>query len=190
MESASSSPSARSKESKRDLEDWTPNRSSVQALKQAKIVQSTVPVVEGMSYQEWLEQSGFANVDHVASSQKGSPNATQGIHESGSPAYLFARLQNETKIRKELETRLESLRQHYERDRSMLVEQAEAGHSALKESIRFDGSAGAGTLDTSLISQLRSQVASARELAALRTKEVQQLLSVSYYHHRLGHVFF
>ena len=131
------SPTLRSKDSgKKDLEDWTPHRSSVQALKQAKIVQSTVPVVESLSYHEWLEQSGHGYDDLHGASPAGSArsqgSAIKAVGGSDDSSFLFAKLENETTKRQELERRLDSLHNHHERERKMLLEQAKSGHSALR----------------------------------------------------------
>ena len=176
----STSPSTRHKEVRKDFEDWTPHRSSVQALKQAKIVQSTVPVVEGLSYAEWLEQSGLAHTEFQTGASPPSSQTTRTPkvpRDTDDPAVLFARLENESIRRQELELRLESLRKHHDKERKMLLEQAKAGHSALQEAIRLEKSLDSRKSDGAA-AQLRTQLASARALADSRTQEVQQLLLV------------
>ncbi len=168
--------------SRKDTEDWTPHRSSVQALKEAKLVQSTVPVVEGLTY-EWLEQSVFGHDDLHGTSPMSSSRSQGSAHKavvgSDGASFLFAKLENEARTRQELERRLDALHKHHERERNMLLEQAKSGQSALQEAIRLEksldsrtGNRDAGT------TQLRSQLASAQSLADLRTQEVQQLLLV------------
>ena len=172
------------KDTRKDLDDWTPHRTSVQALKEAKIVQSVVPVVENMSYQEWLEHSGFAHSLDVSSNQSSrSPSAFQGspqkvLCESDDAAILFARLENESTRRREVEHRLESMRKHHEKERKMLLEQAKAGQSALQEAMRLEKSFDSRSNDI-IVAQLRNQLASARALSDSRTQEVQQLLMVT-----------
>lgn len=180
----SSSPTLRTKDnSKKDTDDWTPHRSSVQALKQAKIVQSTVPVVEGLSYHEWLEQSGYGHDDLHGTSPAGSARSQGSVHKavggSDESSLLLAKLENEARARQELERRLDSLHKHHERERKMLLEQAKSGQSALQEAIRLEKSLESRTGNSdSGTAQLRSQLASAQSLADLRTQEVQQLLLV------------
>ncbi len=179
----SSSPTLRTKDSsKKDTEDWTPHRSSVQALKQAKIVQSTVPVVEGLSYHEWLEQSGYGHDDLHGTSPAGSARSQGSAHKAvggSDESLLLAKLENEARARQELERRLDSLHKHHERERKMLLEQAKSGQSALQEAIRLEKSLESRTGNSdSGTAQLRSQLASAQSLADLRTQEVQQLLLV------------
>jgi hypothetical protein len=163
----------RNKDARKDLEDWIPHRSSVQALKEAKIVQSTVPV---LSYHEWLEQSGLSPRDFQSGT---SPADSQSVTllrdtEDGS---LSARFDDDFTTRQELQRRLDSLRKHHERERKMLLEQAKAGHTALQEAIRLEKSLDFRNSEVA-VSQIRSQLASARELADSRTQEVQQLLLV------------
>ena len=169
----------RTKEARKELEDWTPHRSSVQALKQAKIVQSTVPVVENLSYQEWLEQNGFSNDDLQTSKSPGAIRVSpqKALSESDDSAFLLARLDNESSRRRELEHRLESLRKHHEKERKMLLEQAKAGQAALQDAIRIEKSFDSCGNDA-FVAQLRTQLASARVLSDSRTQEVQQLLMV------------
>jgi hypothetical protein len=180
----STSPTLRTKDSnKKDTDDWTPHRSSVQALKQAKIVQSTVPVVEGLSYHEWLEQSGFGHDDLHGTSPAGSARSQGSAHKvvggSDETSFLLAKLENEARTRQELERRLDSLHKHHERERKMLLEQARSGQSALQEAIRLEKESRTGNRDAGT-TQLRSQLSSAQSLADLRTQEVQQLLLVKH----------
>ncbi len=181
----STSPTLRAKDSNRkDFEDWTPQRSSVQALKQAKIVQSTVPVVESLhSYHEQSGSSGHGHDDLHGSSPADSARLLGSAHKAvgglDDASFLIAKLENEATARQELERRLDFLHKHHERERKMLLDQAKSGLSALQEAVRLETSLEfrTGNKDADN-AHLRTQMALAQSLADSRTQEAQQLLAV------------